>query len=61
MSMKRVVLSISLPPEMLAELEEARKDDHRARSELVRETLRHYFRRRGTNPPPLGDDALIRM
>jgi metal-responsive CopG/Arc/MetJ family transcriptional regulator len=36
--------SISLPPEMAAELERVRRHEHRTRSELVREALRHYMR-----------------
>jgi CopG family transcriptional regulator / antitoxin EndoAI len=36
--------SISVPPEMAAELERVRKVEHRTRSELVREALRHYIR-----------------
>ena len=36
-------LTISLPPAMLDELERVRKQEHRTRSELMREALRHYF------------------
>ena len=36
--------SVSLPPEMAAELERVRKHEHRTRSELVREALRSYIR-----------------
>src|SRR6266487_4154925 len=36
--------SISLPPEMADELERVRRQEHRTRSELVREALRHYIR-----------------
>jgi len=36
--------SISLPPEMAKELERVRRNEHRTRSELVREALRSYFR-----------------
>jgi len=39
-------LTISLPPEMVKELEKVRKAEHRTRSELVREALRQYFTRR---------------
>ncbi|OYV63523.1 MAG: hypothetical protein B7X03_01250 [Parcubacteria group bacterium 21-58-10] len=38
-----VTFSISLPPEMAAELEEIRKKEHRTRSELIREALRRYI------------------
>jgi Arc/MetJ-type ribon-helix-helix transcriptional regulator len=36
-------MTISLPPEMIQEVEEVRKAEHRTRSELVREALRTYF------------------
>lgn len=39
-------LTISLPPEMLKELERVRKREHRTRSELMREALRTYFSKR---------------
>ena len=38
------IFSVSLPPEMATELERVRKVEHRTRSELVREALRHYIR-----------------
>lgn len=37
--------SVSLPPEMVEEIERARKDEHRTRSEFVREALRQYMGR----------------
>jgi metal-responsive CopG/Arc/MetJ family transcriptional regulator len=46
MSRITATFSISLPPEMAAELERVRKEEHRTRSELVRESLREYFRDR---------------
>lgn len=39
----RHTFTISLPGEMVAEVESARKREHRTRSELVREALRTYF------------------
>ncbi len=36
-------LTISLPPAMLKELERVRREEHRTRSELMREALRSYF------------------
>ena len=36
-------LTISLPPAMLKKLERVRKQEHRTRSELMREALRTYF------------------
>lgn len=38
-----VTFSISVPPEMAAQLEEIRKKEHRTRSELLREALRRYI------------------
>ena len=37
------VVSISLPPEMVAELDLVCKIEHRTRSELIREALRRYY------------------
>ena len=36
-------LTISVPPEMLDAIERVRKEEHRTRSELMREALRVYF------------------
>mgnify|MGYP001615646633 CR=1 FL=1 len=38
----RHTMTISLPPEMLREVEVVRKAEHRTRSELVREALRTW-------------------
>jgi metal-responsive CopG/Arc/MetJ family transcriptional regulator len=35
--------SVSLPPAMAKQIEQAMKAEHRTRSELVREALRVYF------------------
>lgn len=40
---KTYTLTISLPPEMLAQFEKVRKAEFRTRSELIREALRTYF------------------
>ena len=47
MDMSRVsaTFSVSLPPEMVEELERARRGEHRTRSEFVREALRQYMGR----------------
>ncbi|MBI4068115.1 ribbon-helix-helix protein, CopG family [Candidatus Kaiserbacteria bacterium] len=50
MSRTTATFSVSLPPEMAAELELIRKDEHRTRFELVREALRRYFRSRDKLP-----------
>ena len=36
-------MTISLPPAMVKQIEKVRKQEHRTRSELMREALRHYF------------------
>jgi len=46
MSRTTATLTISLPPAMLQELERVRKQEHRTRSELMREALRSYFSNR---------------
>lgn len=43
MSRNTTTFSISLPPEMMEEIERVRKTEHRTRSELIREALRRYF------------------
>lgn len=39
----RRTMTVSLPPEMVAEVDTVRRAEHRTRSELVREALRTYF------------------
>ena len=39
-------ICISLPAEMATSLEVVRKEEHRTRSELIREALRRYFHER---------------
>src|SRR6266487_571377 len=39
----RATFTISLPPEMVRDMERVQKAEHRTRSELVREALRTYF------------------
>ena len=36
-------MTISLPPEMMKQVERVRKTEHRSRSEVMREALRLYF------------------
>jgi metal-responsive CopG/Arc/MetJ family transcriptional regulator len=43
MARTTATFTISLPPEMLAELERVRRQEHRTRSELIREALRRYL------------------
>lgn len=42
----RQTMTISLPPEMIDQVERVRKVEHRTRSELVREALRTYMESR---------------
>lgn len=43
--MARATVSISLPAEMVRQVDELRRHEHRTRSELIREALRAYFAR----------------
>ncbi len=45
MARKTEIMSISLPPEMVEDIERACRSEHRTRSELTREALRHYLRK----------------
>src|SRR5438552_3215855 len=36
-------MTISLPPAMARQIEKVQKEEHRTRSELLREAWRHYF------------------
>jgi CopG family transcriptional regulator/antitoxin EndoAI len=42
MSRSTIICTISLPPQMTAELDEMARKDYRTRSELIREALRRY-------------------
>ena len=46
----KATMTISLPMEMIREVERVRKTEHRTRSELVREALRVYMGRAGAQP-----------
>jgi predicted transcriptional regulator len=39
-------MTISLPPGMAKQMEQVQKQEHRTRSELLREAWRHYFESR---------------
>ena len=54
-------MTISLPPAMARQLEKVRKQEHRTRSELMREALRHYFDSRVSEiTPTIAEMAAIR-
>lgn len=57
----RQTMTISLPPEMISQVERVRKAEQRTRSELVREALRTYFAKRIASAEPSSEElALIR-
>lgn len=58
MTRTTVTFSVSVPPEMAAELEEIRKKEHRTRSELIREALRRYTC--AATDPVASDEHLFR-
>jgi metal-responsive CopG/Arc/MetJ family transcriptional regulator len=49
------MISVSLPEEMLPEIDNAARREHRSRSELIREALRRYLAAEGAQMLPLGD------
>jgi len=54
-------LTISLPPAMVKQMERVQKEEHRTRSELLREAWRQYFEsRHGTYTPTKAELAAIR-
>lgn len=50
-------VTISLPPNMVDELDRVRRHEHRTRSELLREALRHYMATAGTGRAIPVEDA----
>jgi predicted transcriptional regulator len=54
-------LTISLPPAMAKQMEKVQKEEHRTRSELLREAWRQYFESRyGSYTPTKAELAGIR-
>jgi predicted transcriptional regulator len=54
-------MTISLPPGMAKQMEKVRKQEHRTRSELLREAWRQYFEsRHGVETPTRTELAAIR-
>jgi predicted transcriptional regulator len=54
-------LTISLPPAMAKQMEKIQKEEHRTRSELLREAWRQYFDTRyGIYTPTKAEAAAIR-
>jgi hypothetical protein len=54
------ILTVSVPPEMLKQVDKVRKVESRTRSELVREALRTYFASRN-RPVPMDFAAPARI
>ena len=52
-------MTVSLPPEMIREVERVRRAEHRTRSELVREALRAYFTLSTTYAPTAAERRAI--
>ena len=50
--MKRVKIMVSIPDEMLSELDQAAKEDHRSRSEFIREAVRLFLQVRKSHSVP---------
>jgi predicted transcriptional regulator len=54
-------MTISVPPAMAKQMGKVQKEEHRTRSELVREAWRQYFESRyGTYTPTKAEAAAIR-
>lgn len=54
-------MTISVPPGMAKQMEQVQKEEHRTRSELLREAWRHYFESRyGLYTPSKAELASIR-
>jgi metal-responsive CopG/Arc/MetJ family transcriptional regulator len=56
--MGRAKIMISIPEEMLSELDQTAKEDHRSRSEFIREAVRHFLQVRKSLSTP-GHDARV--
>jgi len=50
--MAKAKIMVSIPEEMVADLDQAAKQEHRSRSEFVREALRLYIQRRKSHSIP---------
>ena len=54
-------MTVSLPPEMIRDVERVRRVEHRTRSELVREALRTYFTLARTYAPTARERRAIQQ
>ena len=56
------ILNISLPPEMYEEIQRVAREEHRTKSELIREAFRQYqFNRRWQVLRRWGEDTALRL
>ncbi len=56
------ILTVSLPPEMYTQIEQMATEEHRTKSELVREAFRHYvFTRRWRVIRDWGEETCARL
>ena len=56
------VLNVSVPPEMYEEIESVAREEHRTKSELIREAFRQYqFNRRWQVLRRWGEDTVARL
>jgi len=53
--MGRVKIMVSIPDEMLSELDQTAKEDHRSRNEFIREAVRLFLRVRKSPSMPSQD------
>ena len=51
------MISVSLPEEMLPQIDSVARQEHRSRSELIREALRRYLAAAGGRMIPVNDAA----
>jgi metal-responsive CopG/Arc/MetJ family transcriptional regulator len=59
---QRRILNISVPPELYKLIEETARDEHRTKSELIREAFRHYqFVRRWRTIRMWGSETATRL
>ena len=55
MTMTSKMISVSIPEEMLPEIDDAARKEHRSRSELIREALRRYLSPESGRMIPMDD------
>lgn len=56
--MGRAKIMVSIPEEMLSELDQTAKEDHRSRSEFIREAVRLFLQVRKSRSVPNQDSRI---